>query len=147
MEIAKILKEETPITPSESVSTDGKPTQEDIIDFYDKCIMQRKRFMKTYHIGKMPVVLRTRKGKEVTQVFSKLSELKTSGIDSVRLLNDCNLAFSLYSMNNENYDKGTLEERLEVLDEFDSTLKATLWDMMSTFNLYVEELRKVHVNF
>lgn len=132
-----------------------KVTEEELKDFFTKCIMEDEAFIKTYYIkapGDMqdiPVILRSRKASETSDIIERLSKKTDTGVSIVRSMNDFNLAASLVSIGQKKYDdvRLNLDERVHIIEEMPGPKKSILWDFMAQFDLLVEKLRRAHVNF
>lgn len=143
----------TPIDPL--YLDDIKITEEDLKEFFTKCIMEDEPYTKTYYIkapGDMkdvPVVLRSRKASEISDIIERLSKRTDTGVSVVRIMNDYNLAASLVTIGKRVYDNIDLDldERVHIIECMPGPKKSILWDFMSQFDLFIEKLRRAHVNF
>lgn len=110
--------------------------------FIHDLVINGQSFTKKYNFTEdVIVVMRTHKGYETSEVIKRTAK-NDNGLVMIQTMNDCNLAFSLVSINEMGYDKGTLDERLKIIEEFPTPKKSMLWNVLSKFNEYVDKLRK-----
>jgi len=126
-----------------------KPSQEELLAFYDTVFMREIPFTKKYKIGtKISVELRTRTFEESEKVvLQESSNENATGFSTVSNLNKGYLAFSLKSIDNKNFDSGTYEERLERINKMPLHKALTLLDCLSAFDGLCEKCRQSHLNF
>ncbi len=134
--------------------TEVEISAEEILSFYDNCIMRREAFTKTYVIKAPPgrkdtkVILRTRTGEEASKILDVLGKSENAGVNIIRIMNDYNLAASLVKIGGDTFDSGlSLEERVFVIEKMPGPFKAILWEFIANFDNVVEKIRRTHVNF
>lgn len=137
----------TTTTKSDTGDTKLTTTHPDFLKFYRDTILDDKAYTKVYTIQDISLVLRTRGGEESDQIIRKLDAIDKVGMNAVRLMNDCNLAFGLVKLGAKSYDQGTLDERLTIISHMPAPKKILLWDYMSHFDKYIDEMRKLLENF
>ena len=118
----------------------------DQVKFAAEVILEGKNFQKEYKAKDLTVLVRTRSGDELQQLISKMSDAQNPTVLTF-VVNMHNLAYGLVKVNDTNYDKGTLEERLKIISSMPAPKINILVNILSKFDAYVEELRKEYDNF
>ena len=134
------------------------PTNTEIVEYHNAVIMQDKSYYKQYKINNplaeephtiedISIIFRTRADSEATQVAAYIEREDSSPMMQIKRISDANLAFSLVQFGEVEYDKGTLDERLERINKFQAHKKGLLWDYLNEFDAHAEEIRELHKNF
>lgn len=138
--------------------------ESELESMFDSIFITQEGFTKEYNLQlgtksnkKITAFFRIKKSKEDSEIITKLTGTVLSGAELTDLANNCNLAFSLTDIlyvslkegkNTEiNYDKGSLDDRLNVIGEMNSVLKNKLLECLGDFNARLEKAKRQHVNF
>lgn len=115
--------------------------EEELVNFVDNTIYRNKCFTKEYTYGNMLITFRTRTMKETKALIEFQNTFKTA---TSMLHNLCmaTLGYTLVKINETMYDKGSLQERIDALEELSPITFKILVDKMEVFNKTVDQMAK-----
>lgn len=142
------IKEKDTIAQAVVENTPVLIPKEDYINFYKTVILSNENFIKSYKIEDSVLKFRTRSSEESDYIIKEvLKAQKEDVVWASKLMNDLNLACSLYSFANDDYHSLSICDKLEIIHKFPTPKASILFTYLGEFEKYIAELMKKYENF
>ena len=131
------------ITPSAEAFSEDK-----FLSIFDETIMQdEKPITKVYTLGTHTVTIRTKTTEEFEHILNYMQGTDSNTPLMIYKMNLAMLAFGLAKIDKEDFDKGTIEERIARINKMPIVKKDLLSDFLHEFETSIDDMRKKFKNF